>query len=201
MSTRRFALPLTWAEGVTPGHVIHVGPKTFTVVSDMGASHGTEWHFSKEEAMRLDRLRPLPRRLADGTFGRVGPTLEAVEGKLREHLAVEDGPDRYEAPRSVLEEKLYDAVRYALNRGQTDPDVAHLVLGSEMHERLIAAEAAYLGEPVQDVRERRCRDLQPSYRKREPDLVLLRRENEALEGEVARLRGLVRALGGDPGKP
>lgn len=195
---RTFDLPLRWAEGITPGRVIHVGPRTFTVVSDGGVSGGVEWHFSNEEALKGAPIRPLPRRLADGSFGRVGPTLQVLGEKLIEHLAVEDGPDRYHAPHTVLEEKLYAGIRYALTRVQTDPDVGYLVLGSEMHDRLIVAEAAYFGEREGDVRERRCRDLQPSHRKREPDIVVLRREKEALEEEVARLRSKVRALGGEP---
>lgn len=70
----------------------------------------------------------------------------------------------------------YEAVRYALDRSQTDPDFRWVCgWGTEAWHRLVKAEAAYLGQLVEDVVARRHVDLQPDYRSREPEVVELRR--------------------------
>lgn len=79
-----------------------------------------------------------------------------------------------------LEETLYAAVRYALDRAQTDPDFRHYMLDTEAHHRLVAAEAAYLGRDVAEVMAERRLDKQPPYRTRQPDVVRFRDRLEEL---------------------
>lgn len=62
------------------------------------------------------------------------------------------------------------AVKYVLDRVQTDPDLYYLMVDSEAWEQLTAAEAELLGVDVQAHRSARRKDLQPEYRKREPDI-------------------------------
>jgi hypothetical protein len=73
---------------------------------------------------------------------------------------------------TALEEKLYDAVRYTLDRAQTDPEFRWHMLQTEAHYRLIRAEAAFTGRAEEEVREQRQVDRQPSYRSREPECAL-----------------------------
>jgi hypothetical protein len=70
-------------------------------------------------------------------------------------------------PANTLPETLYSAVRYALDRVQTDPDFRYHMSGTETLDRLIKAEAAFLGRPEEEVREKRQADLQPKHRRRE----------------------------------
>lgn len=75
------------------------------------------------------------------------------------------------------------AVRYILNRRQTDPDLGYLI-GSmtESFDLLCRAEAETTGKPLNEVASARRRDLQPEYRKRAAEVVTLRKELEALRG-------------------
>lgn len=67
------------------------------------------------------------------------------------------------------------AVTYALNRIQTDPDVRyHCGFGTEMFARLCAYEALRKGWELEEVKADRDRDLQPSYRRRDPEILVLR---------------------------
>lgn len=61
------------------------------------------------------------------------------------------------APGSDAREALYDAVKYALNRAQTDADFGYQAgWGTEVFRRLCLAEAAHLGRPFEEIeRERR----------------------------------------------
>lgn len=78
------------------------------------------------------------------------------------------------------------AIKYALDRVQTDPDFAYYMLHTATHEKLVAAEASILGkDPAKHIKERR-EDRQPEYRRREPDIVRLRDKLEELERQVAR---------------
>lgn len=83
--------------------------------------------------------------------------------------------------RTTIETQLYEAIRYALDRGQSDPDFRYHMIGSETHERLIAAEALYLNEEPPTVRARRTQDRQPSYRRQEPREITLQAEIDDLE--------------------
>jgi hypothetical protein len=78
-------------------------------------------------------------------------------------------------------ELLYDAVRYALNRVQTDPEFRWHMLGTEAFDRLIRAEAAYTGRSEHDVRADRETDRQPDYRRRRPACALDRGRVRDLE--------------------
>lgn len=83
---------------------------------------------------------------------------------------------------------VYGAVRYLLDRVQTDPDLRYLLLGSEAFARLCQAEAHATGRPLGEVRSARERDAQPAHRRREPDVLALKRRVEQLEDELARVR-------------
>lgn len=87
----------------------------------------------------------------------------------------------------VEEEPAIAAVLYVLNRIQVDPDLAHHMLRTEAMHRLCLAEARRFGQELEEVRARREEDLQPSYRKRRPDLVVAREKLERLEGAIAEL--------------
>jgi hypothetical protein len=76
---------------------------------------------------------------------------------------------------------LYDAVRYALSRAQTDPEFRWHMLGTETFARLIRAEAAYTGRSEQDVRAERETDRQPVYRRRTPECQINRSRVRELE--------------------
>lgn len=78
---------------------------------------------------------------------------------------------------------LYEAVRYTLDRSQTDPDFGYyLGPGTQAFFLLCKAEAAHLGKPLEEVEALRRRDLQPGHRKREPEVLQLRKELEAARG-------------------
>jgi hypothetical protein len=50
---------------------------------------------------------------------------------------------------------LYGAVRYALDRVQADPEFRYHMLLTETFDRLMAAESAYLGRSIVEVRQAR----------------------------------------------
>lgn len=76
---------------------------------------------------------------------------------------------------------MYLGIKYLLDRLQEDPDVMwYCGPGTETFRRLCMAEAAYLGCPLKEVEKARMVDLQPSYRKREPEVIELRKRLEAL---------------------
>lgn len=94
-----FGVSLRWSEGTGRGEVVHVGPRTYTVQTGPGS---TQWHFDRKEMEDLDGdadVRPLPRRLADDSVARVGPTLLGsanLADYLRAQGASGQGPDRYD---------------------------------------------------------------------------------------------------------
>lgn len=74
---------------------------------------------------------------------------------------------------------LYEAVKYVLDRSQTDPDLGYyLGPGMQAFYLLCKAEAAHLGKSLQEVEAQRCKDLQPAHCKRDPDVIRLRAELE-----------------------
>ena len=77
---------------------------------------------------------------------------------------------------------LLDAVQYALNRAQTDPEFRWHMLGTETMDRLVKAEAAALGEPVAEVMAKRETDAQPEYRRRRAECSINRDRVRLLEG-------------------
>jgi hypothetical protein len=81
------------------------------------------------------------------------------------------------------QETLYRAVKYALDRTQTDPDFRWVCgWGTEAFHRLCVAEAEHLGKPLEEIEKTRTVDLQPDYRKREPEILVLRKRIEELGG-------------------
>lgn len=73
------------------------------------------------------------------------------------------------------EDALYGAVKYFLDRLQTDPDVYWFCgPGTQVFSLMCEAEAAHLGRDVEQVKTARMQDLQPAHRKREPEVERLR---------------------------
>lgn len=73
------------------------------------------------------------------------------------------------------------AVKYVLDRVQTDPDLYYHMVDTEAWEQLTASEAERLGLDVEDVRRQRRKDLQPTYRKRKSQLAVLKEFLERLD--------------------
>ena len=73
----------------------------------------------------------------------------------------------------------HEAVKYMLDQIQENPDVRYYCgPGTQMFWLLVQAEAAHVGQPVEEVERARRRDTQPSYRRREPEAVRLREERD-----------------------
>lgn len=89
------------------------------------------------------------------------------------------------ASRSELEDALYSAIAYVLTRAQRDPELRHHMLLTEGHDRLMAAEAAYLGEDLDTVAARRKLNESPHAR---PRCAEDAERVDELEAEVARLQ-------------
>lgn len=74
------------------------------------------------------------------------------------------------------------AVTYALDRIQTDPDLAYVVDPfTELFHRLCLAEAAHKGQPLEDVKDDRSEDQQPEHRRRKARVVELEERIAELE--------------------
>ena len=81
------------------------------------------------------------------------------------------------------EAALYEAVKYSLDRSQTDPDFRYECgPGTQAFYLLCKAEAAYLGRPLKEVEKERRRYLQPAHRQREPEVELLRKRVKEIRG-------------------
>jgi len=78
-----------------------------------------------------------------------------------------------------MSEKAMKAVKHILDRVQTDPDFAHVMILTESHHLCCEAEAEETGEDVETVKDRRSVDKQPNYRRREPEIVVRRRQLRA----------------------
>jgi len=81
--------------------------------------------------------------------------------------------------------EMYPAVAYALDRAQRDADFGYVCdFVTETHARLCAAEAAFTGEQLDDVKGRR----QDVHWEREPRMEEYRARIEELEAELDALR-------------
>lgn len=78
----------------------------------------------------------------------------------------------------------YDAIKYVLDRIQTDPDLRHHMLHTQAMALLCAAEACEKGRRWIDVLNDRVKDLQPEHSRRLPDLVVARDRIEELERDL-----------------
>lgn len=77
-----------------------------------------------------------------------------------------------------VQDALYRAVKYALDRIQTDGDLGYIAgFGTETFRRLCVAEAAFLGQPYEKIETRR---MEQRWR-REPVAVELRRRLDEIE--------------------
>lgn len=86
-------------------------------------------------------------------------------------------------------ETLYKAVKYTLDRSQTDPDFGYYCGPlTQTFALLCEAEAVMTGETAQAVGARRRVDLQPEYRKRKPEVQELQEKLKALE-KLEEMRG------------
>lgn len=84
----------------------------------------------------------------------------------------------------TTEEQLYGAVKYTLDRIQEDPNLRYYAgYSTQVFYLLVRAEAAYLGQPLAEVEADRRRDLQPHYRKTQPDVIRLRHQLDELRAE------------------
>jgi hypothetical protein len=82
---------------------------------------------------------------------------------------------------------LLKAVRYMLDRIQTDPNVRYYCgSGTQSFYELIQAEAAALGLPLAEVEAERRQDRQPPYRKVEPEVIRLREQLDELRHACGR---------------
>jgi hypothetical protein len=80
-------------------------------------------------------------------------------------------------------EGLYEAVKYVLDRSQTDPDLGYYIgPGTQAFYLLCKAEAAHTGKPLEQVERERGRDLQPEHSKRDPEVLTLRERVQELQG-------------------
>jgi hypothetical protein len=119
-----------------------------------------------------------------------GQHLARLQG-LAEERVIPLAPEDAEALRWALRviEVNRRAVRGLLTRSQLDPDVGWLISpGTESFERLCDAEAAFLGCDVAMIRDQRGKDLQPEYRRRQPQVVELRSRIDELECELEEAR-------------
>lgn len=82
-------------------------------------------------------------------------------------------------------EVLYAAVNHVLDQIQVNPDVRYYCgYGTQIFYLLVRAEAAFLGKDLQEVEASRRKDLQPSYRRREPEVINLRDKIDELRREL-----------------
>jgi hypothetical protein len=82
-------------------------------------------------------------------------------------------------------DRLYAAVKYTLDQIQVNPDVRYYCgWGTQIFYLLIRAEAAHLGKPLAEIEAERRKDLQPSYRRREPEVIRLLDERDALRAQL-----------------
>lgn len=83
--------------------------------------------------------------------------------------------------------QLYAAVKYTLDRIQEDPNLRYYAGPStQVFYLLVRAEAAYLEKSVDEVEKTRRRDLQPEYRKTQPEVLRLREKLDELRTEMGR---------------
>jgi hypothetical protein len=69
-----------------------------------------------------------------------------------------------------------DAIAYLMRRLGEDPDVAYyLGYGTESFRQLCLAQAALTGKSFEEVERLARIDRQPSYRRREPEVLMLRK--------------------------
>lgn len=133
-----------------------------------------------------DARVPADRALSQGAAHEVMSAINAVEralGELRDivdtdHLAVIERMLRT-LEKARAEELALDAVVYLLRRIGEDPDLGYyLGFGMESFRRLCLAWAAHTGRPLAEVEEEAWRDRQPPHRKREPEVLELRKRLE-----------------------
>jgi hypothetical protein len=80
---------------------------------------------------------------------------------------------------------LYAAVKHVLDQIQENPDVRYYCgWGTQIFYLLIRAEAAHLGKPLEEIENERMNDRQPSYRKREPEVLRLREKLDELRAQL-----------------
>lgn len=75
-----------------------------------------------------------------------------------------------------------EAIGYVLNRIQIDPNVGYYCgVGTQVFYLLCKAESELTGRPLADVEAARRRNLTPEHREQRPDVIVLRKQIEAIE--------------------
>lgn len=117
----------------------------------------------------------------DDPQARSSPVGEPGAGDLASASAkASAGPETDDA-RDVL----YAAVSHTLDQIQVNPDVHYYCgWGTQIFYLLIRAEAAYLGKPLAEVEAARRKDLQPSYRRREAEVLRLMDLRDELRAQL-----------------
>ena len=86
---------------------------------------------------------------------------------------------------TTARDQLYAAVKHTLDQIQENPDVRYYCgWGTQIFYLLIRAEAAHLGKPLEQVEAARRIDRQPSYRRREPEVLRLMDERDELRAQL-----------------
>lgn len=89
------------------------------------------------------------------------------------------------------EDDLYAAVKHTLDQIQVNPDLRYYAgWGTQVFYLLVRAEAAYLGQPLEEIEAARRLDRQPSYRRREAEVLRLRDERDELRTQLDSVGGL-----------
>lgn len=102
-------------------------------------------------------------------------------------MAVSDHP--YRALGDARDE-LYAAVKHTLDQIQENPDVHYYCgWGTQIFYLLVRAEAAHLGRPLVEIEAERRTDRQPSYRRRQPEVVRLRDQRDELRTQLDSVGG------------
>lgn len=130
----------------------------------------------------IDVLRSERERLEERAYHRArsrARQMTASETALREDLADllgrhgirRDEEEKKATPAKALELAIH-AVRYVLDRAQTDPDLGYLIgRGMRSFELLTEAEAAFTGEDLKKLRDARAKDAQPEHARRKAEVV------------------------------
>lgn len=93
--------------------------------------------------------------------------------------------DETTKPAPTERDQLYAAVKHTLDQIQENPDVHYYCgWGTQIFYLLIRAEAAHLGKPLDEVETERRKDRQPSYRRREPEVLRLRDKLDELRNQL-----------------
>jgi hypothetical protein len=120
----------------------------------------------------------LPADVRPESLATLGAEIEALlerNGRKVAVLVAAAGSEVSVGPTATV----YEAVRYALDRIQSDADFGYQAgVGTEVFHRLCVAEAAFIGKPLEEIEAERRK----TFWRYEPRVLELRRELEAARG-------------------